>query len=251
MPIAPSSQLIVFDKDGVLLDLDQTWMPMIIGIADYLAGQSGGSASREQLLEAVGVEVAPGSDTGRILENSVFAAGTFAAMREIWEELCPALAPVFADAEGYRAEVKRIREAKVSGRTVAKGDVRAVLDQLRRLGHPLAVATNDSINSTKVNLEDMQISDCFDVIICADSGFGRKPEGGGLLEACRATGCSPEAAIMVGDTATDWLAAEAARFGHFVAIADSAPDLPGFIPSADAVLPSIETLAQAIPGFSD
>lgn len=249
MPIAPSTQLIVFDKDGVLLDLDQTWMPMIIGIADYLEKQSGGSATREQLLEAVGVEVAPGSDNGRILENSVFAAGTFAAMREIWEEICPALAPVFADAEGYRAEVKRIREEKVSGRTVAKGNVRAALEGLRALGHPLAVATNDSINSTMVNLKDMQIDDCFDIIICADSGFGRKPEGGGLLEACRATSTSPEHAVMVGDTATDWLAAEAAGFGYFVTIADSAPEKPGFIPSADAVLPSIEGLEQVIPSL--
>ncbi|MGC6484339.1 MAG: HAD family hydrolase [Candidatus Puniceispirillales bacterium] len=248
MPFPPAPTLIVFDKDGVLLDLNATWLPLIIGITEYLSERADGAVERDALLAAVGVEMEPGSDNGRILENSVFAAGTFVAMREIWEEMAPVLAPVFADLETYRADVQRIREEKVRGRTAAKGDVAAALAELRAAGWALAVATNDTVNSTQVNLEDMGIADAFDAVICADSGFGRKPEAGGLLEACRVAGCAPEEAIMVGDTQTDWLAAQKAGFGGFVAVADNAPELPGFIPSADLVLPDIAELADHLNG---
>ena len=92
----------------------------------------------------------------------------------------------------------------------------------------------------------MGIADAFDVVICADSGFGRKPEAGGLLEACRATGHNAADAIMVGDTQTDWLAAHHAGYGGFVAIADGAPQLPDFIPAADLVLAEIAGLSDAL-----
>ena len=246
MPLPAHPTLIVFDKDGVLLDLNATWMPLIIGIADYLSGRVNGSIDRDALLAAVGVEMVPGTDEGHILENSVFAAGTFVAMREIWQEMSPALAPVFADQDGYRADIQQIREEKVRGKTAAKGDVAAELARLRAAGWALGIATNDTINSTQLNLEDMGIADAFDVVICADSGFGRKPEAGGLLEACRATGHNAADAIMVGDTQTDWLAAYHAGYGGFVAIADGAPQLPDFIPSADLVLAEIAGLGDAL-----
>ena len=99
MPLPSHPTLIVFDKDGVLLDLNATWMPLIIGIGDYLSERVNGSIDRDALLAAVGVEMVPGTDEGRILENSVFAAGTFVAMREIWQNMSPELASVFADLE--------------------------------------------------------------------------------------------------------------------------------------------------------
>lgn len=247
----PAPRLIVFDKDGVLLDLNQTWMPLIIGIAEYLEGRAGGSIDRDALLAAVGVEMVPGTDQGRILENSVFAAGTFVAMREIWQEMAPTLKPVFDDLASYRADIQRIREERIRGNTVAKGAVRAELERLRASGYHLAVATNDTTNSARLNLEDMGIEHAFDAVICADSGFGRKPEGGGLLEACRITGCSPLEAVMVGDTATDWLAAQAAGFGRFIAIADGAPARPDFIPSAELVLATIEGLDAGLATLAD
>lgn len=249
-PASHPPKLIVFDKDGVLLDLNATWMPMIIGMAEYLSEKSNGTAERDALLSAVGVEMVPGTDEGEILENSIFAAGTFVAMREVWEEMSPALKAVFEDMETYRADMQRIREERVRGNTVAKGDVATALSELRSAGFSLAVATNDTVNSTQLSLEDMGIAEAFDVVICADSGFGRKPEAGGLLETCRVAGCTPDEAIMVGDTQTDWLAAQNAGFGRFVTIADSAPDVPGFIPSSDLVLPSIEGLRDALAAIT-
>ena len=56
----------------------------------------------------------------------------------------------------------------------------------------------------------------------------------------------PDAAIMVGDTATDYLAAQAAGYKGFVTIADTAPIKPDFIPHTDAVLASVADLPNIL-----
>ena len=243
--------MIVFDKDGVLIDLG-SWMPLMVGIADYLVERASAlgdrTLKRDDLLRAVGVEMRPGSDEGRIIENSIFASGTFVAMRETWQKMAPSLAPVFEDLETYRRDVQRIRLESIKGNTVAKGEVAETLSKLKKAGWALAIGTNDTENSTRMNLEDIGVADAFDAVICCDSGFGRKPEPDGLLEACRITGHPPERSIMVGDTQADWLAAQNAGFVGFVAIAECAPDLPGFIPSADSVLPDISGMVDLLAG---
>lgn len=243
---APGETLLVFDKDGVLLDLNSTWLPVVVAMGAYLEERCGGASARDDLLAAVGVMMTPGTDDGIITENSIFAAGTFAHMRDVWSEMEPRLIPVFEDIEGYRADINRIIMTTARGKTIPKGEVKTGLRRLRDMGFKLAVATNDNTASALINLEDLEIDTMFDVVICADSGFGRKPEGGGLREACRATGISPDRAIMVGDTATDFLAAQDAGFKGFIAIADSAPERPDFIPSADAVVVGVDELPDLL-----
>ena len=193
------------------------------------------------------MDLIPGHPSGgEIRENSLFAAGTFANMRDVWAEREPALAPLFADIERYRNDINAIVMETARGATVAKGAVKAGITALKNAGFKLGVATNDNTASALINLEDLAIQDQFDVIICADSGYGRKPEGGGLLHACTATGITPDAAIMVGDTATDYLAAQAAGYKGFVTIADTAPIKPDFIPHTDAVLASVADLPNIL-----
>ena len=246
---SPENTLIVFDKDGVLLDLNATWMPVITAMGAYLEDRCGGSTSKEVLLSLVGVDLIPGHPSGgEIRENSIFAAGTFAAMRDVWAEQEPKLIPVFDDIDTYRNDINTIVMETARGATVAKGAVKDGLMALKSAGFKLGVATNDNTASAVINLEDLEIKDLFDIIICADSGYGRKPEGGGLLQACAATGIGPEAAIMVGDTATDFLAADDAGYKGFITIADSAPTAPDFIPRTDAVIASVAELPAIVLG---
>jgi len=241
---APSDTLIVFDKDGVLLDLNATWLPAIVALGGYLERRCDGATSRDDFLAAAGVMMTPGSDDGVILENSLFAAGTFAEMRDVWQAMEPRLEPVFADIDTYRADVTQLMGDAVRGKTVPMGAVKDGIMRLKAGGYRLGVATNDNSPSAMINLTDLGIDQAFDVVICADSGFGRKPEAGGLLEACRATGIAPDAAIMVGDTATDYGAAEAAGYRGFVTISHDAPTKPFFIPRTDLVTKDVAAFAD-------
>jgi len=241
---SPSDTLIVFDKDGVLLDLNATWLPAIVALGRYFEQRCHGATSRDEFLAAAGVMMTPGSDDGMILENSLFAAGTFAEMRDVWQAMEPRLQPVFADHETYRADVTQLMADAVRGKTVPMGAVKDGIFRLKAAGYRLGVATNDNTPSAMINLTDLGIDQAFDVVICADSGFGRKPESGGLLEACRATRIAPDAAIMVGDTATDYGAAQAAGYRGFVTISHAAPTEPAFIPRSDAVVSCVGRLAD-------
>ena len=241
---APQNTLIMFDKDGVLLDLNATWLPAIAALGRYLESRCDGATNRDQFLAAAGVMMKPGTDEGIILENSLFAAGTFAEMREVWEEMEPRLTPVFADIQSYRQDVNQLMAEAVRGKTVPMGKVKDGITRLKHAGYRLGVATNDNTSSALINLADLGIDHAFDIVICADSGFGRKPEGGGLLEACRATGIAPDAAIMVGDTATDYGAAIAAGYRGFITISHDAPTKPDFIPRTDAVVACVNGLAD-------
>jgi phosphoglycolate phosphatase len=243
---SPHETLLVFDKDGVLLDINATWLPVVIAMGQYLEDKCGGATKRDDLLAAVGVNITPGTDEGIITENSIFAASTFAHMQDIWRKIEPKLAAVFDDIENYHADITAIRLTVPQGHTVPKGAVRDSLNQLKGMGFRLAVATNDNTSSAMVNLGDLGVEQLFDIIICADSGFGRKPEGGGLREACRATSISPARAIMVGDTATDFLAAEDAGFKGFITITNSAPQKPDFIPRSDLVVPTLDELPRKL-----
>ena len=249
---APKDTLIVFDKDGVLLDLNATWMTMGIAMGAYLEEKCGGAISKEDLLAHVGVDLMPDHPSGGIIrENSPFAAGSFADMQDIWAESEPKLAPVFADFDNYRADINAIVVKTAHGGTVPKGAVKDGMIVLKEAGFKLGVATNDNTESAVINLEDLTIKDMFDVIICADSGYGSKPKGGGLLQACAATGIPPKNAIMVGDTETDFRAAEKAGYKGFITIADNAPHKPEFIPHTDAVITSIEHLPEVVLTYLD
>ena len=242
--LAPDKTLIMFDKDGVLLDLNATWLPAIAALGRYLEERCDAATSRDQFLAAAGVMMKPGTDEGIILENSLFAAGTFAEMRDVWQEMEPRLIPVFEDIETYRRVTTQLMAEAVRGKTVPMGKVKEGITRLKNAGYKLGVATNDNTASAMINLADLEIDQAFDVVICADSGFGRKPASDGLLEACRVTGIAPEAAIMVGDTATDYGAADAAGYRGFVTISHDAPQQPAFIPRTDAVVSSVDALAD-------
>eukprot|EP00040_Diaphanoeca_grandis_P005800 m.34582 g.34582 ORF g.34582 m.34582 type:complete len:303 (+) comp17000_c0_seq1:125-1033(+) len=242
--LTPPAPVIVFDKDGVLLDTNKTWLPIMIAKANYLVIRSGGRTDRNTFLAAVGIEMY-GETDGIIHEHGMFARETFPDMRKLWAEIEPSLVPVFEDAQVYDDEIRQIYQA-TAGNTVAKGNVIHTLTQLKVMGHTLAVVTNDTMDMTKSHLKDMGIDGFFDVVMCADSGFGEKPQPGGLLQVCSELGISPNDAMMVGDTRADYEAFVSAGFADFVCVADCAPHLPPFIPTAKSVIPSIEHLPQLL-----
>lgn len=232
---------IVFDKDGVILDLIGTWFPVVQALADYTIERqpvpSTRPATRADLLASIGVDDASGTIDPMVL----FASGSFAEIRATWQALLP---PDMIDLEqdvAYRAEVKRLVRELAHGNTIAKGDVATPLRALAAAGFKLAVLTNDSESSARQNLIELGIEDLFDPVIGADSGYGGKPEPNGLLHCCAAHGSEPSETLMVGDTGADYGAAIGANVADFICIADD----PEWRPHVDV------KVANCIPRLSD
>jgi len=220
------TKLVIFDKDGVLLDLEATWLPVARTVAAYTIASMPVRPTSEQtppavtaadLLRAVGIDDA----RGNIDPKGLFAAGSFTEIRKAWQDMLPAdmialdSDPVYCDA------VHNIVLQEARHTTKPKGDVVTPLQALYQDGYVLAVVTNDDEDSARQNLQDLGIADLFSTVVGADSGHGAKPEPGGLLHCCKRAGVDPKDSIMVGDTMADYGAALAAGCQSFICVADA------------------------------
>ncbi len=88
--------------------------------------------------------------------------------------------------------------------------VREGLERLHAAGYPLAVVTNKPRYFALRLLEALGVGQLFVAVIAGDDGIARKPGGDMVVAACRAMGCEPAAALMVGDSDNDIAAARAA-----------------------------------------
>ena len=170
------TELIVFDKDGVILDLEATWLPVARAVAQYTAScipdDWDGDVDAQDLLTAIGVN----DETGLINSRGIFAAGSFADIRACWQKMLPCHMISLDHDEHYQCNVKELVNRHGRDQTVPKGDVEAPLRQLYAKGYALAILTNDNEESAKKNMRDIGILDLFRVIVGADSGFGSKPD---------------------------------------------------------------------------
>ena len=200
------SRLIIFDKDGVILDLEATWLPVARAVAAHtvtlIPPASGFSPkiTSTDLLRAIGVD----DLRGHIDPKGIFATGSFAQMRSKWQAMLPPQMIDLDQDRAYSDAVQTIVHEQTRHTTKAKGDVVTPLDALHKAGYQLALVTNDSERSARQSLHDLEIADLFCAIVGADSGFGSKPDADGLLHCCDVAGVMPGRSIMVGDTIADY-----------------------------------------------
>jgi phosphoglycolate phosphatase len=243
-------KLIIFDKDGVILDLAATWFPVIYAVAEYTISivpdhpvpiHNKQAVGLDDLLAHIGVDA-----MGNIKHDGLFAAGTFVEICQAWQTLLPDNMIDLLTDTSYKAKVNELVVELVRGRTVAKGDVKTPLTTLSDAGYILALLTNDNAGSALQNLKDLEIEHLFATIIGADSGFGGKPAPQGLLHICDTHGVMPDQAIMVGDTIADYAVAVNACVRNFICIADDVSYRPDTAIDPDMVIPGLGALPELI-----
>ena len=243
-------KLIVFDKDGVILDLAATWFPVVYAVAEYtisivpdhaISVHDKPPVGLDDLLAHIGVDA-----MGNINHDGLFAAGTFTEICQAWQALLPDNMIDLLTDTSYNAKVNELVLELVRGRTVAKGDVKTPLTSLSESGYILALLTNDNAASALQNLQDLEIEHLFATVIGADSGFGGKPAPHGLLHICDKHDVTPAEAIMVGDTIADYGVAVNARVKNFICVADNISHRPNVAIDPDLVIPGLGALPSLI-----
>ena len=218
-------KLLVFDKDGVLVSLTATWLPVIKAVADYtisLLPQGSSDIAAADLLASIGVDLG----NGQIEPEGIFARNSFAAIQSVWQRHLPSTMFDLRSDNDYQAEIEALMLRLVRGKSVAKGDIKTPLFKLYTAGFRLALLTNDNEVSAAQNLSDLGVARLFGTIVGADSGHGAKPDSGGLLYCCAANSVDPSQALMIGDTRADYYAAIAAGVADFICIADNVDARP-------------------------
>ncbi|MEM9200969.1 MAG: HAD family hydrolase [Actinomycetota bacterium] len=197
MPTLLDVRAVVFDKDGTLVDVEATWGP---SMAAALTELEPDPATRRKAAEAIGVSL----DTGRLVPDGPIIAESNA-------QICARLGPILGVAPA--ALIGRFEETLYEhARTAVVGldGVDPVLRALQAAGLWVGLATNDGEASARDQLEILGWLGFFDSIIGYDSGFGEKPNPGMVTASMHRAGVTPDELIMIGDTDTDLVAAQAA-----------------------------------------
>ncbi|HDP25058.1 MAG TPA: HAD family hydrolase [Deltaproteobacteria bacterium] len=197
-------ELVIFDKDGTLVDFRKTWL----GLIEILLRELGTSAPmnpalRERIQDALGICI----DRGEIDGYGPLAMGTFSE--------CDALLTSCLYHEGLRWD-RAQQIVSEAGQRVFRSDLRArsvhaapgaitLLRTLKRKGILSAVATNDKMADALRDMELIGASQYIDFVIGADSVVHSKPAPDMVMKICDHLHVSPDKAILVGDTIMDGL----------------------------------------------
>lgn len=226
---------ILFDKDGTLLDYDESWLPVNRELARIAA--KGDQALADRLLAACGMD----PETGHIVPDSLLAAGN---TRQIAEGLVAAGSMVDVDELTARLDDLFSSAAQFS---VPVTDLAGFFARLHRRGFRLGVASSDNERSIRQTAERFGFAQYVDYVAGYDSGFGTKPEPGMLLGFCAATGLSPEEVAMVGDNNHDLHMGLNAGAGLRIAVLTGTGSRDSLAAAAHHVLDDITGIETLLP----
>ncbi len=134
--------------------------------------------------------------------------------------------------------------------TIIFEGVAEALRLLREVGLQLACVTNKPREFTVPLLERLGLAHHFAVVVAGDDVQAAKPDPALLITACDRLGVAPSAALMIGDSINDVLAARAAGMGTVLVETGynegaSAATLRGE-PGVEAVVPTLLEAARAL-----
>jgi phosphoglycolate phosphatase-like HAD superfamily hydrolase len=230
--------LVIFDKDGTLIEFHRMWG----GWVDELAGRleaATGLTLRAGLYEILGVD----PETGVVYWHGLLAATPMARIREAIEAF---VAAAGAGADGARAAVHAAWQAPdpvLLAHPVT--DLRALFDRLRARVPRFAVATSDDREPTERTRASRGVAGDMAATACADDGVPHKPAPDPVLRICERLSVAPARTAVVGDSPADLRMGRAAGAGRVIAVLTGVGDEATLTPLADIVLRSIEDLAPA------
>ena len=198
------TELVIFDKDGTLLDFKETWIDIIQELVDKIDTYQPMTGSlRERIEHALGIYL----DKREVDGYGPLAMGTFSE--------CNALIAYCLYREGQRWDkaqsIVEIVGKQVFGPATRKQRVKAapgalvLLKALKSRGIVTAVATNDKESDARLDMDLIGASPYIDLVVGADSVENAKPAPDMVNKICSSLGKTSQRSIVVGDTIMDAL----------------------------------------------
>jgi phosphoglycolate phosphatase-like HAD superfamily hydrolase len=229
--------LVIFDKDGTLIDFGAMWGGWAVELAGRLE-RAAGRPVAARLARRLGFDLASGAP----VPEGPLAVEPMDALRAYAAEVLRGAGLDSAAAEQTVAAVWSWPDPVASARPLA--DLPRLFGQLRAGAARVAVATADDRAPTEATLAHLGLAGLVDAIACADDGLPPKPAPDMLLRICRELDIPPARAAHVGDSLTDMRMGRAAGVGLLVGVASGTVPRAALGQIADVVLGSVAELTE-------
>lgn len=228
-------ELVIFDKDGTLIEFHAMWSGWAVALADDLE-RATGTAIRDPLFEMLGYDVA----TARAIGGGRLAATPMARIREATGAVLRDAGVAPDAAESALASAWRPPDAVALARPVT--DLALLFATLRADGRRIAVATTDDREPTLRTLDALGLAAWVDAVVCADDGLPVKPAGDMVVRVCAELGTRPDRTVVVGDSAADLQMGRAASVARCYGVLTGVGTRADLAPWADEVIDSVADL---------
>lgn len=240
--------LVVFDKDGTLVDFDHLWGAKVrSGVGALVADLDGA----EHLSAAIYASLGYDPDNNRTAGGGPLAVATIAKLNAIaasvlyrhgiaWEQAEMMVEQRFAPPMVAPPQPHEIRPL---------GEVYLTLQRMSQAGVKIAVITSDDRAGTEAGLSILGVADFVDALVCGDDDLPNKPSPQAMRRIASQLGVQSERIMMVGDTASDMRFGRNAGVACCVGIAAGAGDITALRRTADLLVPTIDAIkpVEAFP----
>jgi phosphoglycolate phosphatase len=228
-PLLEGIDLVVFDKDGTLIDFHAMWGGWALALGARLDGATRRPVSGD-VFATIGFDPA----SGRVRAGAPLAVATMAEIREtvaaVVRRWCPSIAAARRAVETAWFEPDPVATAQPIG------DVAGLFAVLHASGRVIAVATTDDRSPTEATLRGLGLRGDVAAIACGDDGVGVKPDPAMLFALCQAARTPPARTAIIGDTPADLAMGRAAGAGRVVGVLSGVGSRAELSPLADALL---------------
>jgi phosphoglycolate phosphatase-like HAD superfamily hydrolase len=226
--------VVVFDKDGTLIDFHAMWGGWARGLGDRLDAVIRRPVSLD-VFAAIGFDPA----SGRVAPGGELATATMAGIEEtvarVLRRWCPSISAARRATEAAWTLPDPVALA------VPLGDLRGIFGRLRADGRRIAIVTTDDRGPTLATLRSLGVRDDVRAMVCGDDGFAMKPEPDPIFAICQAYQREPDRVLVVGDTPADIAMGRAAGAGRVIGVR-SGLGTDADLRDADGIIDSIADL---------
>ena len=239
--------LVIFDKDGTLIDFDHLWGNRT---RRCLAALKQDHAASDELLATLSSSLGYNHITQQVAGDGPLATIpraklitiTATVMYQHYHDMSWHEAEAFAEQLFFEYIIIPPNLTDLRGTT----DLKSLFQRLRDAGIKIAVATADDRAVTERSLSLLGVSLYVDALVCGDDPFTPKPAPDGLLHLSQSLAIAPDRIMMVGDTNHDLLAGRNAAVSCCLGVLSGTGTTEMLNEHADVIVDSIADIKIAL-----
>uniref|UniRef100_K3WLH7 Haloacid dehalogenase-like hydrolase n=1 Tax=Globisporangium ultimum (strain ATCC 200006 / CBS 805.95 / DAOM BR144) TaxID=431595 RepID=K3WLH7_GLOUD len=239
LPQKRNPALVIFNKDGTLIDFNSMWGGWIESQA-WKIEAAAKLAIREQLYGAMGYDwnhrsvarfgaltTIPKKDLSRVAVDVLLVKGM-----------------VLSEAQRVVRECWSLPDPVMTCRPLA--DIPDIFRTIKQMGIKIAIRTTDNRESTKKSLAHMRLTNLVDDMVCGDDGLPIAPSPEQVWTLCNRLGVGVYNTVMVGDTPSDMALGRNSACSLSVGVFGGASALDDLAKDADILISSLDKITRVL-----